>query len=146
VENIIPIPVLEKVVDTAEFMNRVEPFLRRNSDIWKYFDLKSGLSLDWIGRQDIPTKDYWSQVADDLIRNRRACIVCDNGQDNADKKCTCGMIAGFGEKILSNSIQYLTDTSPRINLRLMESDSRWEKIGKLVFDFCVAPVGERVAA
>lgn len=151
IENLIPIEVLDKVVDIKDFSERLEAIPNWNDDQWKYLDLKSGVSLRWILRQnDDGTKRYWNGVQSYLESKRRKCSLCPKIEINigtaAEDVCSCEEIKGVGSKALERTVKYLEDHSPKVTKKLFENDLRWESIGKAAFEFAIAPVGERVRA
>jgi hypothetical protein len=144
-ENLIPIDVLRKIASVDEMRLLLQPALDRNGALWDYLDIKNGVRLDWIEKQDEPTQSYWKGVRDLIERRMKRCSICDVGRDEEDE-CACSYVKGLGDRLLNDSVKLINANDAKMNLRLMESDIRWEKLGKMVFDFAVAFGGEMVAS
>jgi len=146
VENLLPIALLEKVTDLRRFVAEARSHNLAEEEIWKYLDLKEGVSLKWIQKQDLPTRRFWQAAESSFERKLRGCSFCKKRKSHEKDDCGCCRVVGLGSKILTEAVNYLTLHDTRMNLRLLEMDTRWEKVGKVVFDFTVAPNGELVAA
>jgi hypothetical protein len=147
VENLIPLELLAKSLPASNFISEIEQHVIDDANFWKYLDFKLGVSLKWLLKQDSETQKYWKKSIAALLKKKRNCYLCFKSEPEKEileAECDCGKILGLGDKILSAVIVYMNSNKSNLNLRLMENDVRWEAIGKMVFDFTLAPGGEMV--
>jgi hypothetical protein len=140
-ENILPLDLLRQVSDVETIKKHLAPLFIQDRECWSYLDLKEGITLDWILKQDGPTQLYWQPISAMLKKRRSVCKICKGGASVVGNGCGCTKVAGLGVKVLSKAVSYLTENPHRLTLRLLDNDLRWERIGKVVFDFTVAPAG-----
>lgn len=138
-ENILPIDVLKKVSTIDDFLRKIIPGIFPNEESIKYVDLKNGIRLEWVVKQDAATQTYWNKANVFLANRRKVCTFCKKLSDEDKAKCSCGWISGLGDQVLSNAVAHLNSRERRLNLRDLETDSRWLKIGKKVYEFSIAP-------
>lgn len=144
VENIIPKDLLAKFSDVARLEGCCNNFMLENSEHWYYLDLKDGFSINWVAAQDQETQKYWLKLKTQLEKDKKRCVRCEAATDSKD--CACNKMPGLGSRILEHSVKYLRDNGSHVCMKLLINDLRWERIGKAVFDFAIAPGGERVVA
>ncbi|MFZ6731303.1 hypothetical protein ACO0LG_05195 [Undibacterium sp. Ji42W] len=143
IENLIPHDLIKRIENANVFINQINSIVVEDPGHWKYIDLKQGLALDWVARQDSETKKYWKKAEAELNRRKKGCCLCKNGEAK-EKLCECTKILGMGDNVLANAIDILSNNPLKLNLKLMQTDLRWEKIAKAIFDFTIAPKGEKV--
>jgi hypothetical protein len=146
IENLLPREVLEQIVDLDRFLSECDNLMAKMPQLWPYADLKNGPSLKWIKARDGQTQTFWKQFQSQLEKKRGRCRLCDPEDEAISDVCACSQIKGFGPGLLEKAISYLKDTPPHVVLRLLANDLRWERIGRIAFNFALAPLGERVAS
>lgn len=142
IESLIPIETLEKSVTTGTNKNKTIEFLRaslqHNESMKFYFDHKKGLELKAAFELDKLHGPFWIPLlksspdlkkSDCLDEERCAC------------KPPCIKIDGFGENILSKSIEFIQKGNLQIyNPKLSPLlENHWLDIGKLLFSWCCGP-------
>lgn len=143
-ENIIPVEILDKVSpDYNKLIDNLNDIKGYKLEMWKYLDIKSGCSLSWIQRKDAGTVAYWKTFVHHFERKRKLCVSCAGKVEEVGDNCTCSKIDGLGERVLEKTVEYLKDSNQRATLKLLEDDTRWTMLGQAVFEFLLAPVGER---
>lgn len=145
VENLIPFNLLKKIVDLDAFLGEYNGLLRKNLEVWPYLDLKSGPTLTWVRARAGTSHGFWTTIQSQLERRRRQCAICDPVAP-IDESCGCSLIGGFGPGLLEKCVTYVRNNPPHAILRLLAEDTRWERIGKIAFDFAIVPMGERAAS
>jgi hypothetical protein len=144
VENLIPLELLKKVVPVDEFLREFSKYVLDSEDFWKYIDIKSGISLRWLKKKDQVTQQYWKKAVSSLSKRQRNCQFCKEIEqsDVQTDLCHCGTIKGLGDEVLEKVVTYMEGSPPKFTSKLLETDTRWERLGQIVFDFTIAPKGE----
>lgn len=146
IENLIPREILAQIVDLDRFLSECDNSMAKMPQLWPYADLKNGPSLKWIRARDVQTQTFWKQLQTQFERKQGRCSVCDTKGLDTPEACTCSQIKGFGPALLEKAVKYIKDTPHHVVLRLLANDLRWERIGKIAFNFSIVPLGERVTS
>jgi len=147
IENLLPVDLLKKVVSIDDFSREFDNNVIEGDNFWKYIDLKEGVSLKWIEKRDPVTQQFWKKAKSSLSRRVKNCGFCKELEGEAEKeKCHCSTIKGLGDQVLERVVTYLNENQPKFTSKLLQDDNRWERLGKMVFDFSIAPRGEMLFA
>lgn len=143
VENIIPKNVIDSIMNGSDFSENISSVLVGKPELWKFLDLKTGVSLNWIKRQDPNTKTFWNEMREFLESRRERCSKCCHEQ-KLKNDCDCGKINGYGDSLLKRTVEFLGESSQQKCFEAFSSCSHVDEIGKIVAEFCMASNGERV--
>jgi hypothetical protein len=143
IENLIPLDLLKKLIPTEGFLREFNSYVLDGDDFWKYIDIKAGVSLKWVQKRDPVTQEYWKKAAVSLARRKKNCKFCKaaDGKEEGNA-CYCSKIEGLGNEVLQKVVAYMEASHPKFASKLLQADTRWEKLGQIVFDFAIAPKGE----
>ncbi len=151
IENLIPNSILLEICSgnqqREEAMKRIKTLQEiRGSQIKHFLDIKEGTLMYKIFNSTNPKdKLFWeSHVLE--INTILKCINDDCLADwkcktkNPKNHCKCQISLGFGEHTLDNTIEYLEKIEPHKIAKEFNNDMKpeWEKIGRVVVDFCIA--------
>jgi len=143
-ENLIPNSILSKLYSRKQ--ERLEALTIIESislEVRCFLDIKNGTYLNKIiGEKNDQIKKFWSpkipQIPNISDRINNSCQA--NWQCSSNSgECQCKISLGFGDKMLSNTVEYLKDNSPHEIARIVDpKPSDWEKIGQVVMNWCIA--------
>lgn len=153
IENIIPLDVLHLVADPENSSNAYES-IKNISNLEnrvgacpsKFTCFKKGQKLTQVfASKNKNEKAYWLSVAV-AVKHRRPesfsnCLSQGSCESNP---CSCSISNGFGDAVLAQVKNWLTERSTHDSLRNFSSSETWMEVGEMIFDAGIAFKPEKI--
>ena len=152
IENLIPDSILSKLClgqpERIQALKLLEGISISAFEIRDFLDIKKGTRMNEIINETNPKVEKFWQSKLSLIPNisdriENWCQInrqCSKKNKDSKEKCECKISIGFGETILSDTVEYLKNNHPYEIAKIVDKSKHdyWQKIGQVVIDWCIA--------
>lgn len=145
IESLVPLDTIESVLENLNLIERKKSSLNFFKEICNvdetakfYFDHKKGFNLKIAWGLDNTHGNYWRKI----IKKLKSKVDCDCiDLEKCECEPPCLNYEGFGDGLLSNTIDYITTGSLRQYRPILtpKLDEKWNDLGRSFFSWSCGP-------